>query len=302
MDIVDSQIHLGPGGIAEMVAALDALGIASALIDEYWMGTPGLPYHPAGENGQIRRATAPTAELACWQHPERFAYLVRPDPRDPELDALVRLAADNPHVRALRIVPGMSRADMRDFADGVFDRLMALAVTHDLPMFVQIAGHAALLEPAISRFPDLRVIICHCGMPPGDSLWPIIAQMEGMPDSEAYWSTLAGTPHDDAFDAVLKLARHPNIALKWAHAPGLFAAPGYPNLRTRPYLRRAIDNFGADRVMWASDISANQTGESWAELLHSVREDPGLTDDETRWVLGGTARRWLGWPLSANKP
>jgi hypothetical protein len=44
MDILDSQVHLGPGGAAEMVAAMNALGIASALIDEGWMGTPGHPY------------------------------------------------------------------------------------------------------------------------------------------------------------------------------------------------------------------------------------------------------------------
>ena len=64
MDIVDSQVHIGPGGAAEMVAAMNALGIRSVLIDEWWMGTPGDPgYHLPGGGF---RTTSPTAELAAW--------------------------------------------------------------------------------------------------------------------------------------------------------------------------------------------------------------------------------------------
>ena len=48
--------------------------------------------------------------------------------------------------------------------------------------------------------------------------------------------------------------------------------------------------------MWASDYSVNQRGESWAELLFSVRGNPELTQTELRAVLGGTARAVLGWP------
>jgi len=32
MDIVDAQVHLGPGGAAEMVAAMDAVGVDAAII------------------------------------------------------------------------------------------------------------------------------------------------------------------------------------------------------------------------------------------------------------------------------
>ena len=82
MDIVDSQVHLGPGGAAEMLAAMNALGIKSVLIDEYWLGTPGDPGYRVGEGAF--RTTSPTAELAAWTYPGRFSYLVRVDPTDPE--------------------------------------------------------------------------------------------------------------------------------------------------------------------------------------------------------------------------
>ena len=88
MDIVDSQVHIGPGGISEMVSAMNALGIRSILFDEYWIGTPG---HPAYRiNDRVFRPSAPTAELAAWTHPGRFAYLLRVDHRDPELASLAR--------------------------------------------------------------------------------------------------------------------------------------------------------------------------------------------------------------------
>jgi hypothetical protein len=47
--------------------------------------------------------------------------------------------------------------------------------------------------------------------------------------------------------------------------------------------------------MWASDISANQTGESWAELIFAVIENPEFSAEEREWVRGRTARDWLDW-------
>jgi L-fuconolactonase len=88
----------------------------------------------------------------------------------------------------------------------------------------------------------------------------------------------------------------PNIALKWAHAPGVFETPGYPGSELWPILRKALDRFGASRIMWASDVSANQTGESWAMLLFGMLGNPDLSPAERAALLGGTARAWLDWP------
>ncbi len=278
-----------------MLAAIDALGIRSVLVDEWWMGTPGHPYYVVGDGGQAQRTSSPTAELAAWSHPERFSYLVRVDPRDPELESVVRLARDATHARALRVSPGMSRRETADFASGVYDKVFALASDCGLPVFVQIAGHTALLGRIVDKYPDSRIIICHCGMPPGASLWPIFARMEGLEDSMDYWRTVGEEPVTRAFDKVLRAAEWPQVALKWAHAPVMFNAAGYPNLGARPFLRKALDAFGADRVMWASDISANQTGESWAELVFAISGNPELSAEERAWIMGRTARSWLDW-------
>jgi predicted TIM-barrel fold metal-dependent hydrolase len=50
----------------------------------------------------------------------------------------------------------------------------------------------------------------------------------------------------------LEVAHNSNIALKWSMAPSLFSEEGYPLRATLPLLRRAIDAFGVDRMVWAS--------------------------------------------------
>lgn len=297
MDIVDTQVHLGPGGAAEKLAAMDALGIASVLIDEWWGGwwgtRPGEPAYRVG-NGAIR-TISPTAELASWTYPGRFSYLVRVDPNDPEIRSVARFARESSHARALRIATPLPRSELTAFADGGYDSVFAAAAEFDLPIFVSLLGHSELLDRYLEKFPSVKVIIDHCGMPPNPSMVPMIAQLEGLPDSEHYWSKLAGAPLEESFGKVLRMAEWPNVALKWAHAPSRLGAAGYPNHAARPFLRKAIDAFGAERIMWASDVTVNPTGETWAELLHAVKDNPDLSAGECEHILGATARSWLDW-------
>ena len=292
MDIVDSQVHIGPGGIGEVIASMDALGIQSVLIDEWWMGTDG---HPAYTPGDFTRAAAPTAELASWTWPGRFSYVVRVDRRDPHLRSIVAMARDATYARALRILPGMTRAEARQFAGGAYNDIFTAASECGLPIFTVIGGMTDLLAPYLKKFPDVPVIICHCGMPPGKMIRPAIAALEGLPDSSEYWANFAAEPLMESLEKVLRIADYPNVALKWAHASSAFGEPGYPHEGLRPYLRRTLDAFGAERIMWASDVTANPTGETWAELLFSIRNNPDLSNDELEGVLGKTARNWLNW-------
>ena len=300
MDIVDTQVHMGPGGAEARLAAMDALGVASVLIDEWWGGwwgtKPGEPAYCVG-NGAVR-TTSPTAELASWTYPGRFSYLVRVDPEDPEIRNVVRFARDSSFARALRIATPLPRSQLAVFADGGYDSIFAAASEFDLPVFVSLLGHSELLCRYLEKFPRTKVIIDHCGMPPSVSMVPTIVHLESLPDSERYWSELAGAPLEDSFDKVLRLARWPNVALKWAHAPSRLNAAGYPNQGARPFLRKAIDGFGAERIMWASDVTVNPTGETWAELLYAIKDNPDLSNDERAYILGGSARQWLDWPVS----
>lgn len=285
MDIVDAQIHLGPGGIAEALAAMDALGIRAALIDEYWLRSFANEPHHALPGGAFR-PVAPTAELAAQLHPDRFAYLLRVHPRDPEYASVIRQTRDAPGARALRIDPGMTRATAAVFAEGGYDPILAAVDDAGLPIFVFSPDDPAAFARAARAFPQLRIIVDHCGVFSNSMRASIGGGLPPLGDAQQ----LA------LFDEVLALAEFPNVALKWGHSSGMFDKPVWPGEGLWPILRRALSAFGAERVMWASDFSVNQRGESWAELLFGVKGNPDLTEAERGWVLGGAVRRWLDWP------
>jgi predicted TIM-barrel fold metal-dependent hydrolase len=77
----------------------------------------------------------------------------------------------------------------------------------------------------------------------------------------------------------------------------IFGRGEYPFAHLAEPLRRAIDAFGAERVMWSGDSTVITTGESWAENLFYLRDSAlGLSLDEQAWVLGRTVRTVLQWP------
>jgi predicted TIM-barrel fold metal-dependent hydrolase len=296
MDIVECQLHLGPGGIDEKLAAMDALGIKAALIDEFWFDfhTPGRPGHPV-PNTKLRRTSAPTAELASITHPDRFSYLVQVDRHDPELQATMRLIRDAPYARAIR-TECFNAVEIAALAAGEFDELFTLASDYGLPAFLTIPGSAPLLRRYLDKFRDGKFIIDHCGMPFSAAMLKGLAAAGMANDDDVQVLKKTQRPTRAAeFEEVLRLGDCPNVALKWGHAPALFEVSGYPFLGLRPILRKALNAFGADRVMWTADIGANRTGESWAELLFWIMDNPDLSKEEREGVLGGAVRKWVNW-------
>lgn len=126
MDIVDAQIHIGPGGIDAVEASMDARGISAVLVDEEWMwGLQQQPHYPLAGGGF--RPIGPTAQLAAMLKPERFSWLLRIKRLDPEYAALARLAGLRPSGRGQPDheqvgVPGLGAQPAMDHArkhDGV---------------------------------------------------------------------------------------------------------------------------------------------------------------------------------------
>jgi predicted TIM-barrel fold metal-dependent hydrolase len=200
---------------------------------------------------------------------------------------LIRIAADDPNARAVRLIPAVTAVECEAFAKGDYAPIFQTCLDVRMPVFLFIAGHVELMPRYLEQFPDLQFIVDHCGMPMEQG----IAMLdEDTPEGEA-----PAGPDVGYFDEVLKLATYPNVALKWSHAQGMFGELEYPSPGLLPYLRRAIDVFGVDRIMWASDRGGNQTGETWEQLLHYLLDSEGITDDEKTWVFGKTIRTVLSW-------
>lgn len=282
-DIVDAQIHMGPGQIDETLAQMNALGIRGVLVDEYWLRSFANEPHHVLEGG-VQRPVAPTAELASQLHPDRFSYLLRISRDDPEYAHVIRQVRDAPGGRALRIDPGLSPALRQSFAEGGYDHIARAAADNGLPLFVFCPDSPEAFARLARAVPDCRIAVDHCGVY-SNSMRTGFAQLPPLGEAEQ----LA------LFDRILSLSEHPNVALKWGHSSGMFDHPAWPGEGLWPIMRKAIAAFGKERVMWASDFSVNQRGETWADLLYGVLADPGLTAEEREWVLGRALRRWIGW-------
>lgn len=276
MDIVDAQVHLNLLGTLDAgIAAMDAVGVTAVLYDEYWAFDDQDRILPGYElPGGAFRHVFPRAEEAALRYPQRFAYLVRVDRRDPELDALIGTLRTVPGRKALRVVPWTPRG-FSDFEAGADDPVFAAAQRSGVPVFVLLPGRTRLLHRYLHKFPDVPVIVDHCGVP-----------------------LVAGQLHDaqvSGFDEVLALAQYPNVALKWSHAPRL-SAHSYPYPDVLAMLLRVVEAFGPQRVMWGSDHSQSRDHHSWAESLYYIRDSPELSPDEKAWILGQSLRTTLAWP------
>jgi L-fuconolactonase len=286
MEFVDAQVHLNRLNpdweqtdhatlVHSAVTTMDALGLNAVLIDE-WAGFANpvtkrghLPGHFL-PNGAMR-GEHPFSETAVSLYPERFGYVARIDPLDPDLERLMAEVPDKPGALCLRIVPIPEAGELDLYEQGGFQPLFAAAERHQVPIFAWFPGRSHLLAPTLELFPSLPLILDHCGL----------SRDQG------------NFAHQ--LDEVCEMARYPNLALKWCHAPSQLSREPFPFTDVFPFLRRAIDAFGMERVMWASDHTQSKSHHSWAEALFYLRDSPHLTDTEKEWLLGRSVRTILRW-------
>lgn len=296
LDIVDTQVHvfngLGTSGrpldLPAALGAMDALGVTSVIIDEFWSPDADgntLPGHAVA--GGSFRPTCPGAELASMLHPDRFSIMLRVNHDDPGLDAILYAFAAKPGARAIRL-DARTPAQIAALRSGGFERAFHNAQRLGLVVCVLSYGQAPQLAPYLEKFRNVTVILDHCGLVGIDPPEVLRSRDEGVPEP----------PPPCSFEDLLELADlHPNLALKWVHGPRVFADPSYPFESVTAQLGRAVKAFGRERVMWGSDTTAVAPGfYTWAQALFYVRHATTLSAEEKEWVLGKSARALYGWP------
>ena len=299
VEILDAQVHLNhihpdwrtadvEDIFAAALAAMDAVGIDGLVVSEFW-----------GFDGQRRqelpngvfRSLYPFSELAGTREPRRFIYHTVVSIDDPELDEQIGKIRQQPGGAALRIVPIPDTGATDRLAKGEFEPFFAAAERHQVPVFCWLPGRSQLIVPYLKKFPKLQFILDHCGV--GQAPYRL------GPTAPTLVSSVVPTRAERVkqFDAVADLAQYPNLALKWCHAPNLFSEQAFPYRDALPILRRAIDAFGVDRVMWASDYTQARTemGITWAQALYYILESDQLSETEKEWLLGGSLRKALRW-------
>ena len=299
VEIVDSQVHVNrflPGWqtaepdlvLQAAVASMDAVGVDTVLIAEHW--GPDAASHSTVLADGVMRPDLLFSQRAVQMFPDRFGYLVSLDIRDPGLERLIAEVREKPGSLCLRVIPWPQTGDLDRFKSGGFDPLFAAAQQYDVPVFVGMPGQAPLLEPYLRKFPNLWLILDHCGVG--------VTAMRGSQLSPQLLSwvtpTLEGRLRE--LDFIIGLARYPNLAIKWSNAPTRLSDEPFPHRDAVGHLRRVIDAFGVERVMWASDYTESRPAHTWAQTLGYLLYSDQLSDAEKEWVLGKTARQILNWP------
>jgi predicted TIM-barrel fold metal-dependent hydrolase len=265
--------------IAATLAAMDAAGVDALVIDE-WLGHDddgrSQPGRSVGEAGF--RWDYEFSSYAAARYPERFAFLTRAHPLDPDLDSVIDQQVATPGMRCLRVDPMPWLPDAELFRSGGYAPVLAAARRHDAPVMVWSNG---LLLPNIERylreFDDVQFVIDHMGT--------------SVPPVEA-----TGSDRFGQYEVLFALGRrYANLAVKWSRTESQ-SAETFPYRDVMPYLVRALEVFGPRRILWASDQSDHKLQQNWAQAYWWILESDELSLSDKEWILGRTARTMMHWP------
>lgn len=274
MRIVDAQVHIWaastperpwparhaahrdiPLGSADLLASMEEAGVdAAVLVPPSW----------EGERNDLVLATAQA-------HPQRFAAMGRIDPDAPDSPGLLATWRAQSGMLGLRFSlhrPGMAEALSAGSMDNIWDE----AERHGIPVMI-LVPHTAMdhIDGVAARYPGLRLVLDHLGVP------------SSVPVAERY----------TRLDNLLKLARHPNVAVKASALPCL-AVDAYPYRSLHTPIRRVCDAFGPKRVFWGSDLSRLPCTYRQSVTMFT-EEMPWLSERDKEWIMGRGLCEWLGW-------
>ncbi|MCU1571915.1 MAG: amidohydrolase [Naasia sp.] len=231
------------------------------------------------DSAGVRRAAVVTPSTLGWdntltfdavaEHPTRFVPIARVDLRAADgLDTLREVVRDG--AVGVRITTfgesdlGWLLEERMTESARVLAANSIVAEFHCEPEQLQAVGRFA------SAHPGVPVLIDHLGRP--------VAGGNGRVGEQAF----------------LNLAQLPNV---FAKSPdlGFFSTVGYPYSDIAPFIATAIDQFGADRIMWSSDWPQTQDeGEYRLSLDGMLAALARRTDHERNAVLSGTFTRLFG--------
>jgi L-fuconolactonase len=304
MEIIDGQLHeFGPQlkwSEASEAVRTDVLMEAS-YASLAAAGVDGAVLHPVGGiEWACRLATRDPGRFVVVPMVARASIVGAGDvihPDDPALAETLAQIMARPGVAALRVVGvspegGDEKQEAERFLRGGFSPIFEFCEKRNIPVFLLTVGLTELAGVVAELFPNLTIVVDHLGIPGPprevDSPW---------------WRRL---------DKALALATYSNINMKLSAIP-VYSTTGFPFRDVQPKVLEILDAFGADRVMWGSDISRLEGRVGWTmryPLLeapypgkHSYADAVGflkyanwLGDDVKARLLGGTARRILRWP------
>lgn len=215
----------------------------------------------------------------CAQkYPDRFVAHALVDPLAPDNAEMAAYWMDERGMVGFRFHPSYYLID--DPAEGKIlmrpENEAMFEVIQERGGIVQIhclAEHANQLDYAATHYPDITWLIDHMMYP------------------QPEWAADNWAP----YDSVLALAGHPNVHIKISDIHNR-SKQDFPHSDILPIVLRAVEAFGADRILWGTGYPGyHRTKHNWPTLeeeLRIVREAfDFLSDEERDNMLGENAAR-----------
>jgi L-fuconolactonase len=203
---------------------------------------------------------------AVIAHPDRFTGVCAVDTLEDDAVTVLKhwLESGITGLRIFTTGSNMGGQQLEILDDPRSFKVWEFAQEIDLPICLQMQAKALpQVEMLAQRFPRVRILLDHFARP-----------------------DLADGPPYAKAAGLWALARFPNIYLK--ASPHNFAAAKTGLATPASFFRRAVDEFGAQRIFWGSNFPAAEG--TLTELLALARENVAtLSADEQAWIFSKTA-------------
>ncbi len=195
---------------------------------------------------------------ACMnRYPGRFAALGAVDYKAPDAADQIRREVSQHNLAGLRIPASV-------------DNEAVWHTTGELGIMASLSGGMQhMIQPRIEdyirRFPQAPFRLEHMGWFP---------DVDRPPDYPEY-------------EQLLRYAAYPNVYFMLSGFYGF--GKGYPYNEVIPFVKRALERFGPQRIMWGSDFPRVTTQETCEMTLALPRSWDFLSENDLEWILGKTA-------------
>lgn len=204
---------------------------------------------------------------AVERYPTRFAIVHQFDHRAPDARSRLETLNRRPYV-AIRL---LFRQNPEWLEDGTMEWVWSACERLGIPICARTSGTADKLGPIAERHPGLVLVIDHMDTVPGKT-------------GPAAFS-----------DHLLSVARWPNIHVKMTSAP-LYSGEPFPYPDLDEPLKRIVDAFGPQRLMWGSDVSNHL--HPYRDCVRHFEQLAFLSPEDRDWILGKTLASVFKWPES----
>ena len=266
MKTVDAQVHPWSAGESTGHHRRDPIDqfvllqeMATAHVDRVVLVPP--LWDPNGNAYALQMA----AEM-----PEKFSVMGLLDPTREDAAQLLSQWHEQPHMRGVRFLLN-TRDRLQPYLDGLLEPLWSAAEDAEIPVALLVPGHLEIARKVAIEHPRLRLIVDHLGVPRA-SVGPVAFK---------HWPQL------------LELASIPNIHVK-AVGVGDYALDPYPFASLEEPLQQVFNAFGAERILWGSDLS--RLHHSYAQCVNHFCEHLSfLSSRDVERVMGQNMLDLLNW-------